>query len=62
MRDLVNVEVMAEVFQMEVREAIAKYHECRKAVDWLEGELEHALNELEIAKDVLDMMNVKEYE
>ena len=62
MRDLVNVEVMAEVFEMEVREAIAKYHACRKKVDWLESELEHATDELDKVIETLDMMNVKEYQ
>jgi uncharacterized protein YaaN involved in tellurite resistance len=57
-----DIETMVEVEQMEIREAIAKYHKWRKTVDQLEGELSHAESELQDAIERLDLMGVVEYE
>jgi exonuclease VII small subunit len=57
-----DAETMAEIEQMEIREAIDEYHKWRKTVNQLEDELSHAEGKLQDAIDKLDMMNVVEYE
>ncbi len=57
-----DIETMVEVEQMEIREAIAKYHKWKGIVDRLEGELSHAESELQDAMERLDLMGVVEYE
>jgi uncharacterized protein YaaN involved in tellurite resistance len=57
-----DIETMVEVEQMEIREAIAKYHKWKDIADRLEGELSHAENELQDAIERLDLMGVVEYE